>query len=116
MPDVIAVLESEIRKCESYLVELKQSLSRIRSVYFATGGRDVLSVESLPSYRGQKVGVAVRQYMEVQHVAALDDIRRALDEGGIPWGKYPKRQVALAVANRPDLYSQKGDVVTMIGR
>lgn len=113
MPDVIAVLEAEIRKHESYLVELKESLSRIRAVRYDPAPHSVAPTESSASYKGQKVGSAVRQYMEVHRVASLEDIRRALDNGGMEWGKYPKRQVALAVSNRPDLYSQSDEVVTM---
>jgi hypothetical protein len=58
-------------------------------------------------------GAALRQVMQGRKSATLDEIREALDRG-ISWGKYPKRQVALAVANSPKLYAQQGDLVTLI--
>jgi len=47
-------------------------------------------------------------------VARKEEILDALNRGGITWGKYPKRQVALAVANSPAVYSVDGDTVSII--
>lgn len=116
MEAIIRAIELEIEKKERELSALRQSLNALR----APGGRPAPPVVSTgegisgTQFRGQYVGAAVRQYMETKKVAKKDEIVDALSQGGITWGKYPKRQVALAVANSPKVYAVEGDTVTII--
>jgi|SRR5882672_66249 len=115
MENVIRAIESEIIKKETELSALRQSLDSLRgfrgrsSVAPTVADADWISPRL---FEGQRVGKAVRQFMQVKGSATLEEIREALDRGGIAWGKYPKRQVALAVANSPALYMVKDGTVT----
>ncbi len=108
-------IESEIGVTELRLSALRKSLEALRAIP-AIGTVSIMAGAEEPDgrYRGQGVGAALRQFMQNRKSATLDEIRDALGRGGISWGKYPKRQVALAVANSPKLYAQQGDLVTLI--
>ena len=54
--------------------------------------------------------------MQNKKSATFDEIRDGLGRGGIRWGKYPKRQVKLAVVNSPKVYTFTDDIVTLIPR
>jgi hypothetical protein len=111
----IQSIESEISMTELRLSALRKSLESLRAIPTnGTAHNPTRAEESDGQYRGQGVGAALRQVMRNRKSATLDEIRDALDRGGISWGKYPKRQVALAVANSPKLYAQQGDLVTLI--
>jgi hypothetical protein len=111
----IRAIESEIGMTELRLSALRTSLESLRRI--PTNGMSHVMAGAEASgvlYRGQTVGVAILQFMQAKKSATLDEIRNALDRGGIKWGKYPKRQVKLAVVNSPKLYAIKGDLVTLI--
>ena len=114
MEAVIKALETAINIRRAELQNLEEHLQRFRTMQ--TRGR--IGVIASPklitgAFKGIDVGAAVRQFMESKRVSTLDEIREVLDKGGIEWGKYPKRQVALAISNRPDLYTKNGDVVSL---
>ena len=118
MQEVILAIEKEISLREQELVALHESLTNLRKA----ASREPLSLAASAEARnndngtqfaGQKIGAAIRQYLQAKHVATVDEIREALTHGGIKWGAYPKRQVKLAVVNSPNIYSIKGDVVTL---
>jgi hypothetical protein len=114
MEDIIRAIELEINKKERELSALRQSLDTLREPgrrSFSAASTDLVSATQ---FRGQGVGSAVRQYMETKKIARKEEIVDALNRGGIAWGKYPKRQVALAVANSPTVYRVEGDTVTLI--
>ncbi len=115
MESIIAAIESEIQLTELRLSALRKSLESLRGIPPNGAAQFVASTEvSDGRYRGLDVGAAVRQYVQSKRSATLDEIRDALGRGGIMWGKYPKRQVKLAVVNSPRLYTIKGDLVTLI--
>lgn len=98
----------------SFLLQLMADLRAGQSVTILPSAAMARAEESSDArFKGQGVGAAVRQYMEIKKSATLDEIREALDRGGIEWGKYPKRQVALAIANSPKIYAVNGDTVTL---
>jgi hypothetical protein len=111
----IRAIESEIDATELRLSLLRKSLEGLKAIppngtTRITAGAE----ESDGRYRGLGAGAAVRLFMQGKRSATLDEIRHALDRGGITWGKYPKRQVKLAVVNSPKVYAIKGDLVTLI--
>jgi hypothetical protein len=111
----IRAIESEIDVTELLLSTLRKSLEGLKA--FPANGVPRITAcaeQSDGRYRGLDVGAAVRQSMQSRKSATLDEIRDALDRGGITWGKYPKRQVKLAVVNSPKMYAIKGDLVTLI--
>ena len=113
--NIIVETSSEIGRLESQLSALRKSLSSLREITGeSTVERIMASGDPDGRYEGQDVGSAVRQFMQDRRVATREEIRKALDRGGITWGKYPKRQVALAIANKPKVYSLKGETVTLI--
>jgi hypothetical protein len=116
MEDVIRAIESEINRKESELSALRQSLESLRALGCRSSAPTAVGAGRVSSdqFEGQGVGAAVRQFMQVKRSASLDEIREALDRGGIKWGKYPKRQVALAVANSPAVYALKDGTVTLV--
>ncbi len=113
MQKVIQVLRAEISQKETELAYLREALSRFVTMSGRGGVRASAEVAPNGSYVGQKVRAALRQFMETQRSATLDEIREALTQGGISWGKYPKRQVKLAVVNSPAIYNLKDDLVTL---
>lgn len=111
----IQAIDSEIDKTEMQLSALYKSLKSLRAILTNGTAYIPASADTLDGrYKGQAVGAAVRQFMQNRKSATLEEIREELDRGCISWGKYPKRQVALAVANSPQLYAQQGDRVTLI--
>jgi hypothetical protein len=115
MESIVREIESEINATESRLICLRELLDMAKGIPTNGTTHDMASIE-VPNgrYRGQAVGAALRQFMQNRKSATLDEIRDALDRGGITWGKYPKRQVKLAVVNSPRVYAIKGDLVTLI--
>jgi hypothetical protein len=113
--NIIREIESEIRVTESQLADLRKLLEVARGIPISGTHHNIAIVE-LPDgrYRGQTAGAALRQFMQNKKSATLDEIRDALDRGGLIWGKYPKRQVKLAVVNLPKVYAINGDLVTLI--
>src|SRR5579884_1999054 len=107
MQKVIQVLESEISRQEMDLAYLRETLRRFKTMEDHNGKQVTLASEVVHdgSYVGQAVGAAVRRFMQDRRSATLDEIREALTRGGIEWGKYPKRQVKLAVVNSPAICS-----------
>lgn len=115
MEGVIRAIESEISTREQELSALRESLENLRKV-----GEGRISISASTSaafsgaFEGQKVGSAVRQYMQTRKSpATLDEIREALTVGGVQWGKYPKRQVALVVSTNSKTYTVKGELVSL---
>jgi len=91
---------------------IEENAERLRAPESAGEVIDIQAVaDESTIYRGLSVGAAVRSFLETNRAATLEQIRQGLDAGGIQWKKYPKRAVALAVANRPDLYRMEGDLV-----
>lgn len=113
---VIKAQEEYIQLREAELVKLHEILNSLRTI---PSRRPILPLTlngdfTVKPYRARSaVGQAVYQYMQRRGTATQDEIREALTRGGIKWGKYPKRQVALAISNSPDLYIAKGDTVTL---
>jgi hypothetical protein len=106
---------AEIKEVELLLSALRKSLEILTGIPTNRTPRVSASAEEHDGrYRDQKVGAALRRYMQDKKSATLDQIRDALDRGGIRWGKYPKRQVKLAVVNLPKVYAIKGNFVTLI--
>jgi hypothetical protein len=116
MENVIRAIESEINNKEMELSALRQSLDNLRGLRGLSSASTAVGADriSVGQFEGQSVGAAVRQFMQVKRSATLDEIREALDRGGIKWGQYPKRQVALAVANSPTVYTLKDGSVTLV--
>ena len=115
MQEVILAIEKEISLREQELVALHESLTNLRKA----ASREPLSLAASAEvphddkFAGQKIGAAIRQFLQAKHVATVDEIREALTHGGVKWGAYPKRQVKLAIVNSPNTYTIKGDVVTL---
>jgi hypothetical protein len=119
MEGVIRAIESEISRKEQELSALRGSLDNIKKL-----GEGQISIAASASgttqpsrsrlFARQRVGPAVRQYMQARKSpATLEEIREALTSGGVKWGPYPKRQVALAVSTNPRVYAMEGDLVTL---
>lgn len=116
MESMIRVLEIELERTEMFAAFYEEELRNFQ----AMRERRLTLPPELPAvenrnfnFKGMKVGAAVLQFMKVRQVATEDEIREGLDKGGVAWEKYPKRQVALAVSNRPDLYARKGNMVIL---
>jgi hypothetical protein len=109
MENIILAIEAEIRTREAELVALRKSLDNLR-----TAGITITANAEEPRdgrYRGMKCGDAIRSFLVEKKKSTLDDIKDSLDRGGMEWGKYPKRQVALVISNNPLLYRLGSDGV-----
>lgn len=114
---IVSSIESRIKVTALELSALHKSLEILRGIPASGATRIEASVQGPDGlYRGQKVGAAVRGYMQNKKSATFDEIRDGLGRGGIRWGKYPKRQVKLAVVNSPKVYTFTDDIVTLIPR
>jgi hypothetical protein len=112
--------EKEITKqfLQKKIMVAEQTASNLRAALAALdNGVDIAASAEVPRngtrFAGQDVSAAIRQYMQEQRSATLDEIREALTSGGIEWGKYPKRQVKLTIVNNPSVYALKGETVTL---
>lgn len=111
----IRAVELEIDTTVRRLSLLRRSLESLKAIPADGKARIAAGAEESDGrYRGQEVGAAVRQFMQSKKSATLDEIRDALDCGSISWGKYPKRQVKLAIVNSPNVYAITGALVTLI--
>ena len=111
---ITKVVEEEIAQMEANLAAAKTLLAGLRAGSYGKDTYSIMASASSGIYEGQTVGSALRQFMQSKGgSASLDEIRKALTDGGITWGKYPKRQVKLAIVNSPKIYSLKGETVSL---
>src|ERR1035438_2552817 len=101
MENLVIKIDEQIKAREAEIAMLKRARENLAGITIRASADEPEDGR----YKGQKVGNAVRTFMQSRRSATLDEIREALDRGGIQWGKYPKRQVALVISNNPSLYA-----------
>ena len=108
--DVTAVLNSEIAACETYLTKLKEALALIQGSCRPNYSLWAPAI-SHDQFVDKPLHVCIRQYLELisPRGATDEEILQALEAGGWPRKKYPKRQISISITNSQGYMERRED-------